>query len=158
MRLMSKAGWILGIMMLAAPSAAPRAAAEAEAGSIVITFKDGRQQSIRLADIARIEFTSPAERMPASQARFLGQWKVGDGNGQTFIITLKPEGSAYKSLGTENGMWTATNGEVRIAWDDGWHDILCKVGAHYEKHAYSPGSSLSGSPSNVTDALYLESQ
>lgn len=160
MRIVTKAGWILGILVLAAPLAAPKAGSEAEPGSIVIVFKDGHQQNYRLADIARIEFNPPAERvserMPSSSARFLGQWKVGDGVGGTFIITLKPEGVARKTLGSEGGMWTVVNGEVHIAWDDGWHDYIRKVDGKYQKAAFRPGADLSGSPDHVAEAAYIE--
>ena len=158
MRFMTKAGWVLGILLLAAPWAAPRAAAEAEAGSIVIFFKDGHQQTYRLAEISRIEFTSPAERvsMSTGQARFLGEWRVGDGMGGTFIITLKPNGEAHKTYGSAKGIWTIVDGYPRVAWDDGWHDVIRKVDNHYEKQAYSPGSDLSGAPSNVAEAVYIE--
>jgi len=156
MRFVTKTGWILAILVFVAPLAAPKAATDAESGSIVIVFRDGRQQSFRLADIARIEFNSPEEKATVSQARFLGQWKVGNGVGGTFLITLKPDGVARKTLGSKSGMWTVMNGEVRIAWDDGWHDLIRKVNGKYEKAAYSPGSSLSGAPSNVAEAVYIE--
>jgi hypothetical protein len=156
MRFVTKTGWFLGILMFVAPLAAPKAATEPEPGSIVIVFRDGRQQSFRLADIARIEFNSPAGKVSASQARFLGEWKVGDGTGGTFLITLKPDGAAHKTLGSVSGTWTVVNGEAQIAWEDGWHDVIRKVGSKYEKVAYSPGSSLSGSPDNVAEAIYTE--
>jgi hypothetical protein len=157
MRFVTKTGWVLGMLLIAAPLAAPKAATDVEPGSIVIVFKDGRQQSFRLADIARIEFTSvSAGKVSVSQGRFLGQWKVGDGKGGTFRITLKPDGVARKTLGSGSGMWTVVNGEARIAWDDGWRDVIRKNGSRYEKAAYSPGSSLSGVPAHVVEAVYIE--
>jgi len=48
-------------------------------------------------------------------------------------------------------------GEAHINWDDGWHDAIRKVGNKYQKVAFPPGSSFSGTPSNVTDAVYTES-
>ncbi|MGA3164733.1 MAG: hypothetical protein ABSF14_01300 [Terriglobia bacterium] len=156
MRFLTKTGWVLGILVFVAPLAAPKAATEVEPGSIVIVFRDGRQQSFRLADIARIEFSSPAGKASAGQARFLGEWKVGDGAGGKFLITLKPDGVARKSLGSVGGTWTVVNGEAQIAWDDGWHDVIRKAGSKYEKAAYSPGSSLSGQPDNVAEAVYTE--
>jgi hypothetical protein len=156
MRYVTKTVWILGMLVIVAPLAASKAATEVEPGSIVIVFRDGRQQSFRLADVAQIEFTPPAQRASTGRARFLGEWKVGDGAGRTFLITLEPDGMARKSQHSEAGMWTVVNGEARIAWDDGWHDIIRKVGSRYEKAAYSPGSSLSGSPDNVTEAVYTE--
>jgi hypothetical protein len=158
MRIVTKTVWILATLVFVAPLAAAKTATEVEPGSILIVFKDGRQQSFRLADIARIEFNSPAQKASAGRARFLGQWKVGDGGGGTFLITLKPDGVAHKTLGSKDGMWTVVNGEVRIAWDDGWHDFIRKVDNRYEKAAYSPGSSLSGPPQNVAEAVYMEAQ
>ncbi|MGO8792366.1 MAG: hypothetical protein ACLQVL_33970 [Terriglobia bacterium] len=157
MRIPTKAVWILGTLVFVAPLAAAKTAAAVESGSIVIVFKDGHQQSFRLADIARIDFNSPTEKASAGQARFLGQWRVGDGIGGTFVITLKPEGVAHKTTGSADGMWTVVNNEVRIAWDDGWHDIIRKNNNNkYEKAAYKPGSSLSGPPENVAEAVYIE--
>ena len=81
---------------------------------------------------------------------------MGDGAGGKFLITLKPDGVARKSLGSVGGTWTVVNGEAQIAWDDGWHDVIRKAGSKYEKAAYSPGSSLSGTSDNVTEAVYPE--
>jgi hypothetical protein len=156
MRYVTKTVWILGMLLLVAPLAAPKAATEVEPGSIVIVFRDGRQQSFRLADIARIEVNPRAEKASVGQAHFLGEWKAGDGAGGTFVITLEPDGVARKTLGSEAGTWTVVNGEAHIAWKDGWHDIIRKVGSRYEKVAYSPGSSLSGPPNNVAEAVYTE--
>ena len=39
-----------------------------------------------------------------------------------------------------------------LAWDDGWHDAIRKVGSRHEKRAYEPGKSFDDPPSNVTDA------
>jgi hypothetical protein len=44
------------------------------------------------------------------------------------------------------------NGEARISWDDGWHDVIRKVGAKHEKVAYEPGKSYDDKPANVTEA------
>ncbi len=156
MRSLTKTGGVLGMLLLVAPLAAPKAATEVETGSIVIVFKDGRQQTFRVADIARIEFNSSTERVSASQGRFLGEWRVGDGTGGTFLITLKPDGVAHKTLGSGGGVWNVVNGEARIAWDDGWHNVIRKRGGRYEKAAYSPGSSLSGAPAHVAEAVYIE--
>jgi hypothetical protein len=156
MHIVTRTVGILLAILCVAPVAAPTGPAEAEAGSIRIVFKDGREQTYRLAEIARIEFNSPAERVSAGQGRFMGQWRVGNGIGGTFLITLKPDGVARKTLGSENGMWTVVNGEARIAWDDGWHDCIRKVDNRYQKAAYKPGSSLSGRPENVAEAVYIE--
>ena len=158
MRNLTKAFAVLAILVLTAPSALAqsKAAKEDDRGSMVIVFKDGRQQSIRLADVARIEFSAAATGV-AGRARFLGDWKVGNGVGGTFVITLKPDGVARKTLGAKSGgTWQVVNGEARVSWDDGWHDILRKVGNKYQKAAFGPEKSFSDEPSNVTDAEYTE--
>ncbi len=159
MRSLHQVVGILAILMFAASTATPKEKPAKDEGqsSILIVFKDGRQQSFRLADIARIEFNAPASNaLTAGSARFLGDWKVGIGTGGTFIITLKPDGQAHKSLGSGSGTWSVVNGEARVSWDDGWHDIIRKVGSKYQKAAYEPGKSLSDEPSNVAEAIYTE--
>ncbi|MGH9528862.1 MAG: hypothetical protein ACRD2S_02980, partial [Terriglobales bacterium] len=87
---------------------------------------------------------------------FIGKWRVGDGGGGTFLITLKRNGEANKSIGGTHGTWTAVDGEARITWDDGWHDVIRKAGNGYEKAAFEPGRTFSDSPSNVADAQNTE--
>jgi hypothetical protein len=83
---------------------------------------------------------------------FVGKWLVGEGNGDSFYITLEENGEATKSIGTAHGTWVYMNGEARITWDDGWHDAIRKVGSKHEKFAYTPGKSFSVNPANVTEA------
>ena len=149
---------VVGTLLLSEGSAqAGQASASDDHDKIVIIFKDGRQQSFRVTDVARIEF-SQSERSisTASSVRFVGRWKVGDGAGGTFYITLKPEGKADKTLGSRDGTWTVVNGEARVSWQDGWHDAIRKVGNKYQKVAYGPGSSFNDEPSNVAQAEYTE--
>ena len=122
--------------------------------SLVIVFKDGRQQSFSMADIARIEFRGTASQPTAGvgRGRFLGKWRVGNGAGGHFFITLDPSGDATKSIGAAHGTWTVVGGEARISWDDGWHDAIRKVGDKYEKVAFSPEKKFTDTPSNVSDA------
>ena len=129
--------------------------------TVVIIFKDGHQQSIPATAIATMEFKSasgsttpiviPATLVP-SKRHFVGKWQVGEGNGSSFYITLEENGEATKSIGEPHGAWTYVDGEARVAWDDGWHDAIRKVGSKYEKFAYSPGKSFSDTPANVTEA------
>jgi hypothetical protein len=128
--------------------------------SIVIVFKDGHQQSFSMLDISRIEFQAVAANSTAASAplmalgkdHFLGKWEVGEGDGSHFLITLKPDGVAEKTLGARHGTWVVVDQEARITWDDGWHDAIRKVGSKHEKFAYEPGKSFSDVPSNVTNA------
>ena len=127
--------------------------------AIVIVFKDGHRQTFSLADIARVEFTgtgsvpgiSSNPDWPA-RGRYVGKWVVGDGNGSTFIITLKEDGNAERSLHDVHGTWTYVNGDALITWDDGAQDAIRKAGSGFEKYAYSHDKSFSDEPDNVTRA------
>lgn len=149
----------IGIVLAAVTLFSPRLVIGAPAddqNSLVIVFKDGHQQTIRMADVARIEFKSSSSSNGGSlsgRGRFLGKWKVGDGAGGHFFITLEPTGEASKSMGASHGTWTVMDGEARISWDDGWHDAIRKVGDKYQKLAFSPGTSFDDKPSNVADAV-----
>ena len=149
---------VVGTLLLAGCYArAGQISASEDQDKIVIIFKDGHQQSFRVADVARIEFSQSARNIStAGSVRFVGRWKVGDGAGGTFYITLKPEGKAEKTLGSRDGTWTVVNGEARVSWQDGWHDVIRKVGNKYQKVAFSPGSSFDAEPSNVAQAEYTE--
>jgi hypothetical protein len=143
---------ILGMLVGAAHGAGsnPNSAAQ---NSIVITFKDGHQQTFSLAEIERIEFKTPAASVSLlGRNHFVGKWRVGEGNGEDFYITLEPSGEATKTIGARHGTWDVVNGEAEVSWDDGWHDAIRKVGTKHEKFAYEPGKSFSDTPANVTDA------
>ena len=76
--------------------------------------------------------------------------------GGTFLITLYRGGEAKKTYGSGHGTWTATDGEARITWDDGWRDAIRKAGDGYEKAAFEPGKTFSDAPSNVAEAKSTE--
>jgi hypothetical protein len=128
------------------------------ASSIVIVFKDGHRQSFNLADIARVEFAGAPETAAVgnpdwpARGRYVGRWVAGDGNGNTFIINLKDDGNAMRSIGDVHGTWIWFNGEARITWDDGAQDAIRKVGSRFQKYAYSAGKSFTDAPDNVTSA------
>ncbi len=175
---------ISGILLLVcAPAIAKPVPSPADSrDSIAIVFKDGHRQSLAMAEIARINLKPPAvivykdghkEKISADIERiefgpsevamtpgrnhFVGKWEVGQGdNGAHFFITLDADGQAKKSIGASHGTWTLVDGEARITWDDGWRDVICKVGTKHEKRAYEPGKSLDDTPSNVTAARNTE--
>jgi hypothetical protein len=152
---------VFGILVAAVATAmAQRKSPSAEdERAVVIVFKDGHQQTFRLADIARIEFSAPTTPVAeTTRGHFVGVWKVGlgGGNSGTFLITLKGNGVAEKSTGSPHGTWSVVNGEARCRWDDGWTDVIRKNGGQWEKAAWSPGSSLDGLPDNVARAEYTE--
>jgi hypothetical protein len=158
MRNIRSAVCVLGMLAAAAFGADPKMKPKpsGDASSIVIVFKDGHQQSFSLADIANIEFRTPptaaASLAIPSRSHFIGKWEVGEGNGENFFITLEANGDARKSIGSTHGTWTIVDGDARISWDDGWRDIIRKVGTKHQKLAYGPGKSFSDEPSNIAGA------
>lgn len=180
---MSRATYIVVFVVLAvAVCSAQESLSRPDAFTVV--FKDGRQKTFSLSDVTRIEFRnssmvftqlghqeniSIAEisridfggNQPFSPGRnhFVGKWRVGiSGAGGHFFITLEANGQARKTLGSSHGTWSLVNGEARISWDDGWHDVIRKVGEKHEKVAFEPGKSFDDQPSNVADAVNTTAQ
>ena len=153
---------VLAVAPLMATPAAFAAPPQQNAGgnSVVIVFKDGHRQTVNQNDIEHIEFPGPVPAgmlsVPGpSRAHFLGKWEVGEGNGDNFVITLRDDGTAFRSLGDERGNWQYVNGEAQIRWDDGSNDCIRKVGAWYKKFWYQEDQAFSGTPENVTNARNL---
>jgi hypothetical protein len=178
MRNLVRVAAVFGLALLSFATVVKAAASPDDRDSVVIVFKDGHRQSFAMTEIVRIDFRTPAmvvyrdghqEKIPAADIvriefappdtpmmpgrnHFIGKWEVGEGNGLNFFITLEADGNAIRSIGAQHGTWTLVNGEARISWDDGWHDVIRKVGTKHEKLAFEPGKSLDDTPSNVTDA------
>lgn len=159
---------LAGLLTLAAALPALASTNAAERGNtIVITFKDGHQQSYPLADVAKIEFKTQPAAAPAKKAdagedaaarhRFIGQWTVGDRGSNRFTFTFAEDGSATNTVDGGHGTWSCVNGEARVNWDNGWHDIIRKVGNKYRKFAFVPGTGFDGKPDHVADAEKNES-
>ena len=173
---------LLGILLVAsAIGSLGQAASRDPHGSLTVVMKDGRRETIPVAEITKVEFkdadivvfeergkksfrmsetqsfefgTSASTAFAPGRHRFVGQWRVRQGPGAgDFYITLESNGEAHKTLGADHGTWTVVDGEARIAWDDGWHDVIRKVGTKHEKVAFEPGKSLSETPNNVTKAV-----
>jgi hypothetical protein len=125
----------------------------------IVVVKDGGQKSFHMSEVQSFEFdSSPVSSFAPGRNHFVGKWKVGVGPGPGsesgyFYITLQADGEAHKTLGADHGTWTVVDGEARIAWDDGWHDVIRKVGTKHEKVAFEPGKSVSDDSNNVTDAV-----
>lgn len=169
------------LLLLSAIGSGAQMASNSARGALVVVMKDGHRQTIPVATIAKIEFkdgdivvskdggaksfrmsdvqsfefdsSAPAAFAPGKN-HFVGKWKVSETSlGGTFYITLEANGEAHKTVGGSHGTWTVVDGEARIAWDDGWHDAIRKVGAKHEKVAFEPGKTFSDEPSNVTNAV-----
>src|SRR5437867_1666572 len=126
----------------------------------MLVSQGAHQERIQVANIVRIDFNAAASTaLPLGRNHFVGKWEFGTGNGsETFFVTLDRDGRAHKSIGSPRGTWTVVDGEARITWDDGWRDIIRKVGDKHQKFAYESGRSLTDEPSNVTDAKTLNNE
>src|SRR5271170_1441392 len=80
-----------------------------DSGTVVIVFKDGHRQMFPASTISAMEFRSAAgvttpisipEIVVPGRGRFLGKWLVGQGNGDSFYISLEENGEASKSIGS----------------------------------------------------------
>jgi len=151
----------MGVLLVAslAASPTPQSAPKDDQISIVITFKDGHQESFLMADVARVEYRGASDATLGVDY-FLGKWEAGagDGAGSTFFITFEPNGEASKSIGASHGIWTIVGDEARLSWDDGWHDVIRKLGDKYEKFAFAPGTTIDDKPENITAARKIESK
>ena len=150
----------LGILIAASSAVNAQKAESASSGptSIVITFKDGHQQTFLMSDVARVEYVGTTDAILGPDY-FLGKWEVGDGSSSgTFLITLEPNGEASKTLGASHGIWTVEGNEAHISWDDGWRDAIRKIGTAHEKFAFAPGTTFSDKPNNVSAARRLDSK
>ncbi|MGA2216792.1 MAG: hypothetical protein ABSG51_01810 [Terracidiphilus sp.] len=160
MRTIVSVAALSSLICLAVPAcfAGAPPSSKSAAATVTIVFKDGHRQAFNLADIARIEFpggaevSAPASANLPSRGRFLGKWKVGDGQGTDFYITLDDSGDAKRSIGDMHGKWIYVNGEAHVTWDDGAQDAIRRIGSSYHKYAYSAEKSFTDTPDNVTDA------
>jgi hypothetical protein len=119
----------------------------------------GHQESIPVADIVRIDFDNQDKARVLDRNHFVGKWEFGEGNGMgSFAVELRPNGEAHKDHGAPHGTWVFVDGEARISWDDGWHDVIRRVGDKHEKFAFEPGRAITESPSNVSTARRTNSE
>ncbi len=119
----------------------------------------GSEERVALSEVARIEVHGPSD-LAMTRSSFVGKWEVGMGGGApgTFRITLDRDGKAHKTVGSHSGRWSFVNGEARIEWDDGWHDVIVKVEGHYEKRAYEPGKPYTEKSTNIAEAKRANDQ
>lgn len=127
--------------------------------SLVINHA-GHEEQIPLSKVSRIEVNEASAANTTGRSSFVGKWRVGfdSNNPRSFQITLDRDGKARKSIDSGRGTWTYVDGEARITWDDGWHDVIAKVGDKYEKRAYAPGKSFTDKPTNVAEARRANDQ
>lgn len=126
-------------------------------GAIVLV-RGGHPESINISEVAHIDFSGDRPFSPGRN-HFIGKWEVRTTpGGEKFFITLEADGKARKTTGSPHGTWIVVNGEARISWEDGWHDVIRRAGDKHEKVAFEPGRSFDDEPSNITDAVNTTAQ
>ncbi len=84
---------------------------------------------------------------------FEGVWKVKDGSGHPFDITLSADGAAKANRGPGMvGTWKQEGNSAVVTWNTGWTTKITKKDDHYEHTAYGKGQPLNGPPTNSSDA------
>ncbi|HEY8096467.1 MAG TPA: hypothetical protein VIE91_01305 [Methylophilaceae bacterium] len=83
-----------------------------------------------------------------------GSWLLDDSHGKPFEATLSKDGTASGTHGNamKHGTWKEENGAVVIHWNTGWTTRIAKDGDKYVKTAFKPGSSLTDTPSDTSEA------
>jgi hypothetical protein len=90
----------------------------------------------------------------ALAGEYEGTWKLIDTQGKSFEVTLAQDGTATSTHSAAmKGSWKEENGSAVIHWDTGWTTRISKEGDKYIKSTYKPNASLSGIPSDSSEAL-----
>ena len=85
---------------------------------------------------------------------FDGSWQLKDTHGKPFEVTLKQDGTATGTMEMlhDQGTWKEESGAAVIHWKTGWTTRIAKKGNKYVKTAFKPDASLSGKPTNTSEA------
>ena len=109
------------------------------------------------------EAPAAAPAAPTDTASFVGHWKVQDGKGRDYFITLAADGTAASKWSAaeeqrrnQSGSWVATEGGVLITWNNGWRDAVVTQESGFLKKAYAPKMKVGEEPANTSPALKVE--
>lgn len=104
-----------------------------------------------------------APAVQSDNSAFTGIWKVQDGKGRDFYITLAADGSATSTWTVEadkrrnqTGAWKVTDGKVVITWDNGWREVVTTSEGGFAKSAFAPKQKLEDKPANTSPAVKVE--
>lgn len=100
---------------------------------------------------------------PLAERDAVGTWALTDERNNTYNVRLAPGGRmtstwSYGPDGAKGvrGEWSLKDGQVRIAFDDGWRDVLRRGPYGIEKVSWAPGNDPDGPPSAFGQALRLD--
>jgi hypothetical protein len=88
----------------------------------------------------------------------IGHWKVSDGAGQTYYITLKDDRTASSTLPHHGeGTWSVEKINIRIVWQNRWIDYLVVTEGAVTRVGCAPGDNLEDIPENSSAAVRVDS-
>lgn len=87
-----------------------------------------------------------------------GSWMLYDTHGGGFEATLSADGTASGTHGDsmKHGTWKEVDGAVVISWKTGWTTRIVKQGNQYVKTSFKPGTSITGTPTDTSEAKKKE--
>ena len=90
----------------------------------------------------------------AIAGEFEGSWTLYDTHGGSFEAILSADGSASGTHGDsmKHGTWEESDGAVIIHWNTGWTTRISKQGDKYVKTAFKPGTSVTDTPADTSEA------
>lgn len=88
----------------------------------------------------------------------VGHWKVSDGSGQQYYITVNEDRSADSTLPHHGqGYWSVEDHNIRITWQNRWIDYLVVTETGVSRVGCAPGTTLNDIPENSSTAVRVES-
>lgn len=116
--------------------------------------------------VSAVRAEEAAIAAPAAQSEnsaFTGIWKVQDGKGRDFYITLSADGTAASSWiavedqrRNQKGTWALTDGKVVITWSNGWRETVVASEGGFLKSAFAPKQAMEDKPANTSPAVKVE--
>ena len=83
-----------------------------------------------------------------------GSWLLYDTHGGAFEATLSQDGTASGTHvdSMKHGTWKEVDGAVVISWKTGWTTRIAKQGEKYIKSSFKPGTIVTDTPTDTSEA------
>jgi len=97
------------------------------------------------------------EEPKTGREEYIGNWRVADGQGKIFFITLHENGTSTSTWKKgDKGTWKIEQGKAIVTWDSGWTDILYNEEGIFLKTSYPPNAPIQGPGINHSTAKKVE--